>query len=188
MEPPPPPPPPGGKDEGAYGTPGYGEGYPPPSYPPEGYGYAPGFSGYAGNPYQRQPPGYPGYGGYDYPGYPQGPSYGPDRRDFDRRDEPRALEYGKGGGREAGKGFDAGFGRGMPLPEPVEVLMKGLPMDASEPALRSLFHQKGLSFDSVEFQVTAALKVSGQATADQVIQAFHMYQIAGKALEVFRQD
>lgn len=71
----------------------------------------------------------------------------------------------------------------MPLPEPVELQLKNLPLDATEPALRSLFGQKGLTFDSVEFYVTAKMTVSSQAQAEKVIQGFHMYQIAGRSIE-----
>lgn len=71
----------------------------------------------------------------------------------------------------------------MPLPEPVELQLKNLPLDATEPALRSLFGQKGLTFDTVEFYVTAKMTVSSQAQAEKVIQGFHMYQIAGRSIE-----
>eukprot|EP00434_Breviolum_minutum_P026756 symbB.v1.2.023648.t1/scaffold2175.1/size86943/3 len=173
------------------GSYGYGEkGGPPP--PPQG-----GAAGYGG---------YDMYAGYPPPGY--GGSYGSfegkgEGRHFDRRDErrdgrgrddrdddrPRRDYDGgqRGGRREGGKGFE-GYGRGVPLPEPVELLFKGLPMDASEPALRSLFAGKGLHFDSVQFSMSAIVKVSGQSLAEQVVNTFHRCPIAGKPIECVRME
>ncbi|CAE7176685.1 unnamed protein product, partial [Symbiodinium microadriaticum] len=118
-------------------------------------------------------------------------------RDYDRggRDYDRGDRGDRGRGfddraadrrGDSGKGYDfgkGGYGRGMPLPEPVELQLKNLPLDATEPALRSLFGQKGLTFDTVEFYVTAKMTVSSQAQAEKVIQGFHMYQIAGRSIE-----
>eukprot|EP00438_Fugacium_kawagutii_P019286 Skav217189 [mRNA] locus=scaffold557:47403:64110:+ [translate_table: standard] len=201
--------------EAGYGYPPPGSypapGYPPAGYPP-GYGGYP-YDGKGGAPPQ-QPPGYGG--GYDMygAGYPP-PSYGgsfgsfdgkgrDDRRDdrgesgkgrrersrdFDRRDgrrDDREDDRRRDGGRREGKGGFEAYGRGIPLPEPVELQLKGLPMDASEPALRTLFHNKGLQFDSVHFTMSAIVKVSGQVLADQVIKTFHRCPIAGQPIECFR--
>ncbi|CAE7563197.1 unnamed protein product [Symbiodinium natans] len=106
-------------------------------------------------------------------------------RDYDRGDRSRGYDDRAADRRDSGKGYDfgKGYGRGVPLPEPVDLQLKNLPLDATEAALRSLFGQKGLTFDSVEFYVTANMTVSSQSQAEKVIQAFHMTKIAGRSIE-----
>ncbi|CAK9042216.1 Cold shock-like protein CspE (CSP-E) [Durusdinium trenchii] len=195
------PPPPG---YGNYGPAGGYEGKGAPGAPPPPpQGGAPGYGTYEIYGGYGAPPRAPGFGfdgkGRDARDGRQRSRDGRESRDERRRDDGRrdgraghdkGRDYDRGDrgrreGREGGKGFD-GYGRGVPLPDPVELELKGLPMDASEPALRSLFQGKGLHFDSVQFSVSAIVKVSGHQLADQVISTFHKCPIAGKPIDCVR--
>lgn len=196
-------PPPGPPPEDRYAAPGADGGYRHPDGAESAYGnlavaHCDGYRGYGHPPpdtaYRMPPPGYPphpppapgGYGGGGYGGgYSSSSSYGGCGNDY----------AGKGYGADRyplppppARGYGGDPGRGVPMDDNVALTIRGLPMDASEPALRNLFKTKGLAFENVTFSVTARMTVLGHGLADKIVQEFHMTTLAGNPVECMREE